>query len=163
MFKLWCEQGIRHKDKWKAKEKFEININKQEPGTKKKIIITISLTAKPLLTNLIFDHTPCQGEYYQRRKPRYVSFLLRNRHRHFSVLGAISFFVSKRQQIAIRWDLARTPSKPRAPVSIGFGLSPQIGRGHTRTLWCTKIDKIMNNCSSCRTHMAIVIVQKKPK
>ena len=47
--------------------------------------------------------------------------------------------------------------------SIGFGLSPQLGQGHTRTLSCTKIDKIMNNCSPCRTHMAIVIVQKKSK
>ena len=127
---------IRHKNKWKAKEKFEININKQEPGTKKKIIITISLIAKPLRTNLIFDHTPCQREYYQRRKPRYVSFLLRNRHRHFSVLGAISFSVSKRQQIAIRWDLARTPSKPRAPVSVNrfWFIAPIRPRPYTNTL-----------------------------
>ena len=84
---------IRHKNKWKAKEKFEININKQEPGTKKIIIITISLIVKPLRTNLVFDYTPCQGEYYQRRNPRYVSFLLRNRHRHFSVLGRCNLFL----------------------------------------------------------------------
>ena len=63
-----------------------------------------------------------------------------------------------------RWDSARNPSRTRAPVpSIGFGLSPQLGQGHTQTLWCTKTDKIRNNCSSCRTHMAIVIVQKKSK
>ena len=81
-----------------------------------------------------------------------------------SWVGAVSFSVSKRQQIAIRWDSARTPSRTRAPVpSIGFGLSPQLGQGHTQTLWCTKTDKIRNNCSSCRTHMAIVIVQKKSK
>ena len=49
----------------------------------------------------------------------YVSFLLCKRHRHFSVLGRISFFLSKWQQIAIRRDLARTPSRPSALV---FGL-----------------------------------------
>ena len=49
----------------------------------------------------------------------YVSFLLCKRHRHFSVLERISFFLSKWQQIAIRWDLARTPSRPSALV---FGL-----------------------------------------
>ena len=44
--------------------------------------------------------------------------------------------------------------------SIGFGLSPQFGQGHTQTLRCTKTDKITNNCTSCRTHMAIVILQQ---
>ena len=61
----------------------------------------------------------CQEEYYHCRNPMYVSFLLCKRHRHFSVLERISFFLSKWQQIAIRWDLARTPSRPSALV---FGL-----------------------------------------
>ena len=45
--------------------------------------------------------------------------------------------------------------------SIGFGLSPQSVEGHIQTLRCTKTDKITNNCPSCRTHMAIVILQEK--
>ena len=81
-------------NKRKAKEKFEINVNKQEPGTKKKNNNNNHKPDCKAVTNesCIRLHSMPRG--ILRRNPRYVSFLLRNRHRHFSVLGAISFSVA---------------------------------------------------------------------
>ena len=147
-----------HKKKLTAKEKLKININKQEPETKKK---SISLIANPLPANLVFDHTSCQGEYYHRHNPRYVAL---NWHRHFFGLRLVRSLSLCRNGGKLPcdgiWQELQAEKVLQFP-SIGFGLSPQFGQGHIQTLRCTKKDKIINNCPSCRTHMAIVILQEK--
>ena len=126
----------RHKKKLAAKEKFKMNINKQEPETKK----SMSLIAKPLRANLVFNHTSCQGEYYHRRNPRYVWFLVRNRHRHFFGLRLVQYLSlcqngSKLPCNGI-WQELQAEQALQFP-SIGFGLLPQSLQGHAQTLWCT--------------------------
>ena len=131
------------------------------PNRKKK---SISLIAKPLRANLVFDHTSCQGEYYHRRKPRYVWFLALNWHRHFFGLRLVQSLSLCRNGSKLPcdgiWQEHQAEQVLQFP-SIGFGLSPQSVEGHIQTLRCTKTDKITNNCPSCRTHMAIVILQEK--
>ena len=147
-----------HKKKLTAKEKLKININKQEPETKK----IICLIAKPLRANL--DHTSCQGEYYHRGNPRYVWFLALNWKRHFFSLRLVQSLSLCRNGSKLPcdgiWQELQAEQVLQFP-SIGFGLSPQSVQDHIQTLRCTKTDKIMNNCPSCRTLMAIVILQEK--
>ena len=131
---------------------------------KKKKKKSISLIAKLLRANLVFDHTSFQGEYYHRRNPRYVWFLARNWHRHFFGLRLVQSLSLCRNGSKLPcdgiWQELQAEQVLQFP-SIGFGLSPQSVEGHIQTLRCTKTDKITNNCPSCRTHMAIVILQEK--
>ena len=120
-----------HKKKLTAKEKLKININKQEPETKKNHMPdckAVTSESRPhFMPRGIFSSWQPEVRLVSRTQLE-TSFFQ-------SKVGAISFFVSKWQQIAMRWDLARTPSRTSAPVSVNrfWFIAPIWPRPYTNT------------------------------
>ena len=147
-----------HKKKLTAKEKLKININKQEPETKKNHMPdckAVTSESRPhFMPRGILPSWQPEVRLVSRTQLETSVFSLR-------LVQSLSLCRngSKLPCDGI-WQELQAEQVLQFP-STGFGLSPQFGQGHIQTLRCIKTDKIVNNCPSCRTHMAIVILQEK--